>query len=170
MTEPDLFHPTSFTTITVEIDEAAKVAVVTPIDPRPTTPSVPPCRRLKSVAGVRSDDRVNAIVLAAAGGSNSVSASIDGPSSPAWQVTRVCTARRTTSCTTIRVRPQAEIVRPLKPVICAVNGMACGGAFYMLAESDIISLPTTPPSLSACHLWHGGCLRADEDAAVHAAR
>lgn len=25
-----------------------------------------------------------------------------------------------------------------KPVICAVNGMACGGAFYMLAESDII--------------------------------
>lgn len=25
-----------------------------------------------------------------------------------------------------------------KPVICAVNGMACGGAFYMLAEADII--------------------------------
>ena len=25
-----------------------------------------------------------------------------------------------------------------KPVICAVNGMACGGAFYMLGESDII--------------------------------
>ncbi len=25
-----------------------------------------------------------------------------------------------------------------KPVICAVNGMAAGGAFYMLAESDII--------------------------------
>jgi len=25
-----------------------------------------------------------------------------------------------------------------KPVVCAVNGMACGGAFYMLAESDII--------------------------------
>jgi len=25
-----------------------------------------------------------------------------------------------------------------KPVICAVNGMACGGAFYMLAESDVI--------------------------------
>lgn len=25
-----------------------------------------------------------------------------------------------------------------KPVICAVNGMACGGAFYMIAESDII--------------------------------
>ena len=25
-----------------------------------------------------------------------------------------------------------------KPVICAVNGMACGGAFYMLAECDII--------------------------------
>jgi enoyl-CoA hydratase/carnithine racemase len=25
-----------------------------------------------------------------------------------------------------------------KPVVCAVNGMACGGAFYMLAECDII--------------------------------
>jgi enoyl-CoA hydratase/carnithine racemase len=25
-----------------------------------------------------------------------------------------------------------------KPVICAVNGMACGGAFYMLAECDVI--------------------------------
>jgi enoyl-CoA hydratase/carnithine racemase len=25
-----------------------------------------------------------------------------------------------------------------KPVICAVNGMACGGAFYMIAEADII--------------------------------
>jgi enoyl-CoA hydratase/carnithine racemase len=25
-----------------------------------------------------------------------------------------------------------------KPVVCAVNGMACGGAFYMIAESDIV--------------------------------
>ncbi len=25
-----------------------------------------------------------------------------------------------------------------KPVICAVNGMACGGAFYMIAECDVI--------------------------------
>jgi enoyl-CoA hydratase/carnithine racemase len=25
-----------------------------------------------------------------------------------------------------------------KPVICAVNGLACGGAFYMIAESDIV--------------------------------
>ena len=25
-----------------------------------------------------------------------------------------------------------------KPVVAAVNGMACGGAFYMLGESDII--------------------------------
>jgi enoyl-CoA hydratase/carnithine racemase len=25
-----------------------------------------------------------------------------------------------------------------KPVVCAVNGMACGGAFYMIAECDII--------------------------------
>ncbi len=25
-----------------------------------------------------------------------------------------------------------------KPVVCAVNGMACGGAFYMIAEADVI--------------------------------
>lgn len=25
-----------------------------------------------------------------------------------------------------------------KPVVCAVNGMACGGAFYLLAEADVI--------------------------------
>jgi enoyl-CoA hydratase/carnithine racemase len=25
-----------------------------------------------------------------------------------------------------------------KPVVCAVNGMACGGAFYFIAESDIV--------------------------------
>jgi enoyl-CoA hydratase/carnithine racemase len=25
-----------------------------------------------------------------------------------------------------------------KPVVCAVNGMACGGAFYMIAESDVV--------------------------------
>ena len=25
-----------------------------------------------------------------------------------------------------------------KPVVAAVNGMACGGALYMLGESDII--------------------------------
>lgn len=25
-----------------------------------------------------------------------------------------------------------------KPVICAVNGMACGGAFYLIGESDVV--------------------------------
>ena len=85
-------------------------------------------------------------------------------------VTRVCTARRTTSCTTIRVTTRAEIVRPLKPVICAVNGMACGGAFYMLAESDIIAAADHATFFDPRHLRHGGGLRADEDAAVHAAR
>ena len=28
--------------------------------------------------------------------------------------------------------------RVWKPVVCAVNGMACGGGFYLLAEADII--------------------------------
>jgi enoyl-CoA hydratase/carnithine racemase len=35
-----------------------------------------------------------------------------------------------------RISPKSQMC--FKPVITAVNGMACGGAFYMLGESDII--------------------------------
>lgn len=31
-----------------------------------------------------------------------------------------------------------KVCRMWKPVICAVNGMACGGAFYFLGDADII--------------------------------
>ena len=69
MTEPDRFHPTSFTTITVEIDEAAKVAVVTLDRPEAYNAFSPTMQEeLKSTwRAFRSDDRVNAIVLTAAG-------------------------------------------------------------------------------------------------------
>jgi enoyl-CoA hydratase/carnithine racemase len=33
-----------------------------------------------------------------------------------------------------------------KPVIAAVNGMACGGAFYLLERWSSSSRPSTPPS------------------------
>src|SRR5262249_17532985 len=35
-----------------------------------------------------------------------------------------------------RISPKSQMC--WKPVITAVNGIACGGAFYMLGESDII--------------------------------
>ena len=33
-----------------------------------------------------------------------------------------------------------------KPVVAAINGMACGGAFYILGESTSSSPPSTRPS------------------------
>ena len=58
-----------------------------------------------------------------------------------------------------------------KPVIAAVNGIACGGAFYMLGEVDFIDRGRArhvlrPPS----HLQHGGRLRAPADDRPHALR
>ncbi len=40
-----------------------------------------------------------------------------------------------------RISPKSQGV--WKPVIAAVNGMACGGAFYLLGESDIIIASST---------------------------
>ncbi len=53
-----------------------------------------------------------------------------------------------------------------KPVIAAVNGMACGGAFYLLGESDIIIAAETRHLLRpARHLRDAGGVRAGADAA-----
>ena len=106
MTEPDRFHPTSFTTITVEIDEAAKVAVVTLDRPEAYNAFSPTMQEeLKATwRAFRSDDRVNAIVLTAAG-DTSFCVGIDRNEAEFTNMAgdSRCTARRTTSCTTIRV-------------------------------------------------------------------
>ena len=56
-----------------------------------------------------------------------------------------------------------------KPVIAAVNGMACGGAFYILGEVDFI-IAVGPGHLlrPARHLRHARRLRADLPAAQDA--
>ena len=142
MTEPDRFHPTSFTTITVEIDEAAKVAVVTLDRPETYNAFSPTMQEeLKSTwRAFRGDDRVNAIVLTAAG-DKSFCVGIDR--NEAEFTNMAGDSRLYGTSNNFMYDDPGDDLGPKscdlwKPVICAVNGMACGGAFYMLAESDII--------------------------------
>ena len=142
MTEPDRFHPTSFTTITVEIDEGAKVAVVTLDRPEAYNAFSPTMQEeLKSTwRAFRSDDRVNAIVLTAAG-DTSFCVGIDR--NEAEFTNMAGDSRLYGTSNNFMYDDPGDDLGPKscdlwKPVICAVNGMACGGAFYMLAESDII--------------------------------
>lgn len=142
MTEPDRFHPTSFTTITVEIDEAAKVAVVTLDRPEAYNAFSPTMQEeLKATwRAFRSDDRVNAIVLTAVG-DKSFCVGIDR--NEAEFTNMAGDSRLFGTSNNFMYDDPGDDLGPKscdlwKPVICAVNGMACGGAFYMLAESDII--------------------------------
>ena len=142
MTEPDRFHPTSFTTIMVEIDEAAKVAVVTLDRPEAYNAFSPTMQKeLKSTwRAFRSDDRVSAIVLTAAG-NRSFCVGIDR--NEAEFTNMAGDSRLYGTSNNFMYDDPGDDLGPKscdlwKPVICAVNGMACGGAFYMLAESDII--------------------------------
>ena len=58
-----------------------------------------------------------------------------------------------------------------KPVIAAVNGMACGGAFYMLGEVEfIIAADARDVLRPARHLRHDRGLRADAHGRDHAVR
>ncbi len=142
MTEPDRFHPTSFTTITIEIDEAAKVAVVTLDRPEAYNAFSPTMQEeLKATwRAFRSDDRVNAIVLTAAG-DTSFCVGIDR--NEAEFTNMAGDSRLYGTSNNFMYDDPGDDLGPKscdlwKPVICAINGMACGGAFYMLAESDII--------------------------------
>ena len=142
MTEPDRFQPTSLTTITVEIDEAAKVAVVTLDRPEAYNAFSPTMQEeLKSTwRAFRSDDRVNAIVLTAAG---DMSFCVGIDRNEAEFTNMEGDSRLYGTSNNFMYDDPGDDLGPKscdlwKPVICAVNGMACGGAFYMLAESDII--------------------------------
>lgn len=132
----------SFTTITVEIDEDAKVAVVTLDRPEAYNAFSPTMQEeLKATwRAFRSDDRVNAIVLTAAG-DKSFCVGIDR--NEAEFTNMAGDSRLYGTSNNFMYDDPGDDLGPKscdlwKPVICAVNGMACGGAFYMLAESDII--------------------------------
>ncbi|MGW2568075.1 enoyl-CoA hydratase/isomerase family protein [Streptomyces sp. NPDC001537] len=84
---------------------------------------------------LRFDDSVRAVVLTGAGGRAFCtgldrSAVVPQPNSPYMADDPL-----------LRVGPKANDL--WKPVIAAVQGMACGGAFYLLGESDFVVADTT---------------------------
>ncbi|POX56925.1 enoyl-CoA hydratase [Streptomyces sp. Ru71] len=81
-------------------------------------------------AGLRFDDSVRAVVLTGSGGQAFCTgidrdAVVEQPSSPYMQDDPLLT-----------VGPKANDL--WKPVIAAVEGMACGGAFYLLGECEFL--------------------------------
>ncbi|MEM9518712.1 MAG: enoyl-CoA hydratase/isomerase family protein [Actinomycetota bacterium] len=130
------------TTISVEIDEETRVATVTLNRPEAYNALSPTMQdELKATwRAFRADDRVHAVILTAAG-DRSFCVGIDR--NEAEFTNMAGDARLYGTSNNFMYDDPGDDLGPKscdlwKPVVCAVNGMACGGAFYMLAESDII--------------------------------
>ncbi|GAA3394433.1 enoyl-CoA hydratase/isomerase family protein [Streptomyces roseoviridis] len=121
-------------TVTVERDERTGVAVVT-LDraEKHNAITLAMARALGEVwRGFRHDDAVRAIVLTGAGGrafctgiDRDDAVAVPQPSSP-----------YTIDDPLLTIGPKANDL--WKPVIAAVEGMACGGAFYLLGEAEFL--------------------------------
>ncbi|MEU2395767.1 enoyl-CoA hydratase/isomerase family protein [Streptomyces sp. NPDC007369] len=119
-------------TLRVERDKAAGVAVVTlDREHRHNAIDLGTAAELSSVwREFRYDDEVRAVVLTGAGGAAFCTgidraASVPQPGSP-YSADDPLAA----------IGPKAGDL--WKPVVAAVNGMACGGAFYLLGEAEFI--------------------------------
>jgi enoyl-CoA hydratase/carnithine racemase len=86
-------------------------------------------------AHVREDDAVRAIVVTAAG-ERAFCTGIDRSEVPAEDGVEYTFDPLTYRDPGARLGPRSN--ECWKPVIVAVNGMACGGAFYLLGEADIL--------------------------------
>ncbi|MEU6552900.1 enoyl-CoA hydratase/isomerase family protein [Streptomyces sp. NPDC046915] len=121
----------------LDIDKGTGVAVVTLDRPeRLNAIDLEMVRELRAVWGeLRFDDGVRAVVLTGAG-ERAFCTGIDRdvvvpqPSSPYMQDDPLLT-----------VGPKANDL--WKPVVAAVRGMACGGAFYLLGESEFVVADAT---------------------------
>ncbi|MGW5420893.1 enoyl-CoA hydratase/isomerase family protein [Streptomyces sp. NPDC003943] len=121
-------------TISVERDKETGVAVVTLDRPdRHNAITLDMARRLGEVwRGFRYEDEVRAIVVTGAGGrafctgiDREDAGRVPQPSSP-----------YTIDDPLVAIGPKANDL--WKPVIAAVEGMACGGAFYLLGEAEFL--------------------------------
>jgi enoyl-CoA hydratase/carnithine racemase len=123
--------------LSVSADGATGVAVVTLDRPQKLNAiDLAMARELAAVwRALRFDDSVRAVVLTGAG-ERAFCTGIDRdavvpqPNSPYM-----------TDDPLLRVGPKANDL--WKPVVAAVHGMACGGAFYLLGESDFVVADTT---------------------------
>ncbi|MEU6774009.1 enoyl-CoA hydratase/isomerase family protein [Streptomyces sp. NPDC046759] len=124
-------------TVRVETDKDSGVAVVT-LD-RPERLNAVDLRMAAELTGVwrrmRFDDSVRAVVLTGSG-ERAFCTGIDRdavvpqPSSPYMQDDPL-----------LAIGPKANDL--WKPVVAAVRGMACGGAFYLLGEAEFVVADTT---------------------------
>lgn len=119
-------------TVLVDVDEGTGVAVVT-LD-RPERLNAIDLEMVRELGGVwrelRFDDSVRAVVLAGSGGRAFCTgidrdAVVPQPSSPYMQDDPL-----------LGVGPKGNGL--WKPVVAAVEGMACGGAFYLLGECEFV--------------------------------
>jgi len=122
----------SFETILLDIDEPARVATVTLNRPdRLNSFDKTMCHEMADFwRMIKSDDRVNAVVLRAAG-ERAFSAGLDVKSP--YEQPRVVWNHE----------DPGEFLSPKwqkmwKPVVCAVQGMCTAGAFYFVNESDVV--------------------------------
>ncbi len=125
-----------FQTVLLEVDEAAHVATVTLNRPeRLNAFDKTMCHEMADVwRTVKLDDRVNAVVLRAAG-ERAFSAGLD-VKTPYGQPSNVWNHE-----------DPGEFLSPKwqkmwKPVVCAVQGMCTAGAFYFVNESDVVICST----------------------------
>ena len=125
-----------FETILLDVDESARVATVTLNRPdRLNAFDRTMCHEMADVwRTIKLDDRVNAVVLRAAG-ERAFSAGLDvkkayGQPTSVWNH-----------------EDPGEFLSPKwqkmwKPVVCAVQGMCTAGAFYFVNESDVVICST----------------------------
>ncbi|WP_078890220.1 enoyl-CoA hydratase/isomerase family protein [Streptomyces maremycinicus] len=118
--------------VRLDTDENTGVAVVTLDRPaRLNALDLDTVRELRDIwRGLRYDDSVRAVVLTGAGGRAFCTgldrdAVVPQPASPYMQDDPL-----------LAVGPKANDL--WKPVVAAVEGMACGGAFYLLGECEFI--------------------------------
>ena len=84
---------------------------------------------------LRTDDSVRAVVLTASG-DKAFCTGIDRSTVPEFESSDLTYDPFTYEDPGKQLGPKSQGC--WKPVIAAVNGMACGGAFYMIAEADIV--------------------------------
>jgi enoyl-CoA hydratase/carnithine racemase len=130
--------PSALTTIRYEHDVEAGVATVTLDRPdRHNAFTSVMCEELAATWGhVRADDSVRAVVLTGAG-EQAFCTGIDRDEVPSDD-SGVPYSFDPFTYVDPGTRLGPRVNECWKPVVAAVNGMACGGAFYLLGEVDII--------------------------------
>ena len=98
--------------------------------------TTPMCDEMAATwAHVRQDDAVRAVVVTAAG-EKAFCTGIDRSEVPADDGVEYTFDPLTYRDPGARLGPRSN--ECWKPVVAAINGMACGGAFYLLGEADIL--------------------------------